>query len=400
MNRMMISRRDLLRAMGVGALGVTSSGLLAACASGGNGAGEGGEAGSAGGTLTMADPGVGDPEDWSRFTDETGWDVNLVAIGNAPAEVVNVLQGGAQHDLVSVVGGMQKPLVENDLIRPVDTSRIPNWQDSTYITQFLQEGQAGFEFISHEGQVYGFPFILQGDSFAYLPQHTGDLDSYGAFFDEKWRGYVALEDNFTTTGQKTALYLKASGQAEIEDPADMTPEEITTVVDFLIEQKRAGQFRTIWSSFEEAVNLLTSEEVYVMDCWEPMVIAARDQGTDVIYAAPKEGYLLWALVAYIVNHNAEDEARESAVYDLINFLGSPWYGAQVSLLRGYMTNEEAIAFAAESDDFSEDEAQRVKEIHDGVRAKFEAGGTWQSRWPTHVAEYEKQWARFNAAPAG
>ena len=58
----------------------------------------------------------------------------------------------------------------------------------------------------------------------------------------------------------------------------MTPAEIKTVVDFLIEKKKAGQFRVIWSSFEQSVNLLTSREVYVMDCWEPMVFVAKKKG--------------------------------------------------------------------------------------------------------------------------
>jgi putative spermidine/putrescine transport system substrate-binding protein len=56
----------------------------------------------------------------------------------------------------------------------------------------------------------------------------------------------------------------------------MTPEEVKTVIDFLIERKRAGQFRVIWSSFEQAVDLLTSKEVHVLDGWEPIVFAARD----------------------------------------------------------------------------------------------------------------------------
>ena len=87
----------------------------------------------------------------------------------------------------------------------------------------------------------------------------------------KWKGYVALEDNYTTAGQKTALYLKKSNLASIANPDDMTPAEIKTVVDFLIDKKKEGQFRTLWSSFEQAVNLLVSKEVKVLDCWEPMV---------------------------------------------------------------------------------------------------------------------------------
>src|SRR5205807_1913874 len=76
------------------------------------------------GTVTFADVGVGDPcGDWSKFSGPTGWDVKLVAIGNAPSTVLNVLiaGGGAQiYDIVNIVGGMQKPLVENNLIEAID----------------------------------------------------------------------------------------------------------------------------------------------------------------------------------------------------------------------------------------------------------------------------------------
>jgi hypothetical protein len=32
-----------------------------------------------------------------------------------------------------------------------------------------------------------------------------------------------------------------------------------------------------------------------------------------------------------------------------------------------------------------------------VKRKFELGGTWQNRWPTHVDVYEEEWQRFKAA---
>lgn len=355
----------------------------------------------AGGTVNFADIGVGDPGDWSKFTDTTGWDVNLVAIGNAPSAILNVLiaGGGRQtYDVINIVGGMQKPLVEVDLIDKIDTSRLPNWEKNTYISQYLAQGTPGFDFIGYDGTVYGVPTILQGDSFAYLPDITGPLDSYGALFDPQFKGYVALEDNFTTTGQKTALYLKKSGMASIEDPANMTPSELKTVIDFLIEKKKEGQFRVIWTGFEQAVNLLTSKEVYVMDAWEPMVFVARDQGTNAEYARPKEGFLLWAMTAYIVNNPDRSEERTQAAYDFLNFLLGPWYGAQITLTRGYMTNPGSVVYAAtHGDDFSADEAKKIADIDANVKSKFELGGTWQNRWPTHIRQYESEWARFKAA---
>ena len=389
-----VSRREFLKRATVGGAGLAVASGLSAERSRAFAASKG--------AVTFADVGVGDPGgDWSKFSGPTGWDVKLVAIGNAPSGILNVLiaGGGTQiYDIVNVVGGMQKPLVESNLIEPLDTARLPNWAKDTYIRDFLAPGKPGFEFIGYKGKVYGGPTILQGDSFAYLPEKTGPLDSYGAMFDPKWKGFVALEDNFTTTGQKTALYLQKGKLASIRDPANMTPSEIKTVIDFLIEKKKAGQFRVIWSSFEQAVNLLTSREVYVMDAWEPMVFAAKKKGVNAVYAAPKEGYLLWAMAAYVVRNPKRSKEQEQAAYALLDFMLGGWYGAKITLTRGYMTNPAAVTYAkANPKDFSSNEAEEIAAIDANVKRKFQAGGTWQNRWPTHVETYEAEWARFKAA---
>jgi putative spermidine/putrescine transport system substrate-binding protein len=357
---------------------------------------------AADGKINFGDIGVGDPGgDWSKYTAISGWNVNLVAFGNAPSAILNVLiagGGAGTYDVINIVGGMQKPLVENDLIEVIDTASLSNWAKDSYIKRFLAPGTPGFDFIGYDKKIYGVPTVLQGDSFAYLPEKTGNLDSYGALFDPKWKGFVALEDNYTTAGQKTALYLKHSGKAKIGDPANMTPDEIKTVVDFLIEQKKQGQFRVIWSSFEQAVNLLVSKEVYVMDCWEPMVFVAKSKGVDAVYADPTEGYLLWAMAAYIVKNKNRPPAREKAALQLLDFMLGPWYGAKITALRGYMTNPESTAYAKEHGaEFSAEQAKKIADIDANVKRKFEKGGTWQNRWPTQVELYEKEWARFKAA---
>ena len=193
-----IDRRILLKsaALGIGVLALRPGAAFAA-----------------GQTVTLADIGVGDPNgDWSGYTNPTGNKVNVVSIGNGPSAVLNQLiaGGGRQtYDIINIVGGMQKPLVENKLILPLDVSRLKNWQNNEYIASYFKSGSKGFDFIGYEGKVYGVPTVLQGDSFAYLPEKTGgDLNSYGALFDPKFRGYVAIEDNYTTAGQKAALYLK------------------------------------------------------------------------------------------------------------------------------------------------------------------------------------------------
>src|SRR5436853_95851 len=143
----------------------------------------------------------------------------------------------------------------------------------------------------------------------------------------------------------------------------MTPADIKTVIDFLIAKKKAGQFRVIWSSFEQSVNLLTSREVYVMDCWEPMVFVAKKKGVSAVYAAPKEGYLLWAMAAYIVRTPKRSKEQEKAAYELLDFMLGGWYGAKITLSRGYMTNPAAVAYAKSNPgEFGPAEAQEIAAI--------------------------------------
>jgi hypothetical protein len=219
-----------------------------------------------------------------------------------------------------------------------------------------------------------------------------------ALFDPKWKGYVALEDNYTTAGQKTALYLKQAKLADIANPDDMTADEVKTVINFLIGQKKKGQFRVIWSSFQQAVDLIVNKEVYVIDCWEPMVFVARSKGVDAVYADPKEGYLLWAMAAYLTKNPNRSLETTKAAYQLLDFMLGGWYGAKITVLRGYMTNTDAPTYAKDHpDEFRAGDAQKVADITANVRRKFAQGGTWQNRWPTQVDVYESEWARFKAA---
>ena len=395
----MIDSPGLTRRRFLGNAGLAAASLIvlpefiAACGTGSGGS-------SAKGTLNFADIGVGDPGSWKPFTSASGWRVNVISMGNNPAQVLNVLISGgglSTYDIANTVGGYQQPLVTKNLIKQVDTSRIPNWASDSFINQFLAPGSRGFDFIGYQNKTYGVPTVLQGDSFAFFKDKTGTLDSYGALFDPHFKGYTALEDNYTTSGQKTALYLKASGRADIKDPADMTPAEIKTVVDFLIEKKKAGQFRTLWSSFQDAVDLMTRQDVLVIDCWEPMVFTVQPKGLNWVYATPKEGFLLWAMAGYIVN-NPKRAGDEAAIYDLFNFMLGGWYGAKITLLRGYMTNPQAPVYAkAHPEEFSAAEAQKIEAITANVQTKFTQGGTWQARWPTHVDVYESEWTRFKAA---
>ena len=62
------------------------------------------------------------------------------------------------------------------------------------------------------------------------------------------------------------------------DKGNMTKAEIDKTIAFLIEAKKAGQFRAFWKTFDESVNLMASGEVVIQSMWSPAVAAVRAQG--------------------------------------------------------------------------------------------------------------------------
>ena len=281
---------------------------------------------------------------------------------------------------------MQKPLVDNDLIEQIDTSRLPNWAKDSNIEEFLGKGKPGFKFIGYQDKVYGVPTVLQGDSFAYLPEKTGKLNSYAALFDPKWKGYVALEDNYTTAGQKTALYLKTrqSRQDRQSRRHDRRGVQDRHRLPHRPEEARASSASS-GTVFQQAVDLIVNKEVYVIDCWEPMVFVAKSKGVDAVYADPKEGYLLWAMAAYLAkNPEPHAPSRPKAAYQLLDFMLGGWYGAKITTLRGYMTNTDAPDYA-KAHRRSSSRPTRPRRWPTSPRtsaANSRQGGTWQNRWPT------------------
>ena len=106
---------------------------------------------------------------------------------------------------------------------------------------------------------------------------------------------------------------------------------------------------------------------------------------------------LWAMAAYLIKNPKRSEEKTKAASELLDFMLGPWYGAKITLLRGYMTNPQAVPYAkSHPEEFPAAQAEKIAAIDEGVKSKFELGGTWQNRWPTHVEAYEDQWARFKA----
>ena len=190
--------------------------------------------------------------------------------------------GGNQEDILS-----QKKIIET-----IDVSLIKNWKN--IIPEYKKSGNYNDTIRNDKGDVVGIPYLSNADSMAYNKAKIGaDINSWEALFDSQFKGYSSLQNSLGPTITTTAIYLKQSSKQDIKNPSNLTKGEIRDVCQFLINMKKRGQFKKLWDSFDDGVNLLVNEDVLVSSCWEPIAIFAKRNGIDIKYGIMKEGHLTW-----------------------------------------------------------------------------------------------------------
>ena len=249
-----------------------------------------------------------------------------------------------------------------------------------------------------EGQNWGVPIYMNADTFGYFP---ADLDeprppdpvSWGLIFDsEKTMGRVSIDDNYFSLSW-AAGYMKAAGLADIKDSANMTASEVETVADYMIERKKAGQFRNLWNTYDDQISNFVNGEVLAMRCWEPAVKDARGQGLDVVYAVTDEFYIKWMQAAFIPSQ-AEDRNLDE-IYTAIDWLLDGGYAATLTPLRGYVTSRPDLGLEyAKEMNLGDDVVASMEENLFKIEVKFAQPEFWFSGVPDTLAEHERHMARF------
>src|SRR5262249_14882525 len=155
-----------------------------------------------------------------------------------------------------------------------------------------------------------------------------------------------------------AMYLKESEKKPIKNPGNLTLDELGLVMEFLIQKKKDGQFRTFWNGWEQGVQLVANEEVYAMTGWEPIVYEGRKRGLNVLYASPKEGYEGWANNTVLLKGGV-DRGLSDTAHAFANWLLDGFYGCHLGKLRGYMVpSDRNLAYAtAHPDEFKPDDVK-------------------------------------------
>lgn len=246
-------------------------------------------------------------------------------------------------------------------IQPIDRTRIEAWDDVNALTKTgrltpaaqIGAGDAPYRLLyvqpdarlgSNETNLISFlPYVHNVDSFGYnadaIAEGTAyETESWGWLFDSQHRGKVALVNAPTIGLFDAALAASASGRLSFNDIGSLTRSELDALFDLLIELKRDGHFRGVWSSVPQSVDLMQRGEVVVESMFSPAVASLNGQGTRCVYAAPREGYRAWHGVMCL--SSAASGSTRDAAYEYMNWWLSGWPGAFIARQGYYISTPE------------------------------------------------------------
>jgi putative spermidine/putrescine transport system substrate-binding protein len=175
------------------------------------------------------------------------------------------------------------------------------------------------------------PTIYNADTLGIRPDLVGGRDkvtSWKDLLDPKYKGKTALVDYAPVGIMDVAMALEARGDLKYGDKGNMTKTEIDKTIKVMIDLKKAGHFRSFWSTFDQSVNLMASGEVVVQSMWSPAVTAVRSRGIDCYYVPLKEGYRGWTVGLAPMKHLSG--LKLDCAYQYMNWFNSGWQGGFIA----------------------------------------------------------------------
>jgi spermidine/putrescine-binding protein len=299
------------------------------------------------GTLNLLTwEGYADPSFIKPFEAATGCKVTATFVGSNDDYAPKLLAGGGVYDLITPTVDTTMPLILNDLVEPLDLSRIPRFSEVFEIYQ-TNEG------IIHEGETYGVPWVWGANPMMYVvDKFETPPTTIAELLTPEMEGRLSFWDD------KTTVYLGARLMGHrAEEVFDLTDEELLEVREKLIEIK--PNVRKYWASAGELVNLYASGEVWASNTWGGYQIALlAEEGIEAREFIPEEGVDGWMDVWQIV----KGTENLDCAYEFLNMtLAEEGQCGQVAVngyaptnpvaVRECLTEEQRVAMNFDSDEF-------------------------------------------------
>ncbi|HEY5905939.1 MAG TPA: extracellular solute-binding protein, partial [Actinomycetota bacterium] len=274
---------------------------------------------------------------WGQYAKATGDTPEFALFENEDSAYTKVV-AGARYDVAHPCGYRYKDWVDLEALQPWDTSLIPNF--SQLNPKLMTAGQ-------FDGEQYFVPldwgYIAP---LVNLDHVDGGDETFNVLFDERYKGKIAWVDTLN-------MMVVAAYALGIEDPWNMTDEELAEVRDFLISKK--GLVRFYWNQSFDFWRAFKTEEVWAGYSWPDTVGYADAAGMNYLYMQPTEGRISWvcgmALFADSQNYNHAHEYVDSwASKEAAEFLLAYYYYGHTNTTADLDVVPEGVRTALSLDD--------------------------------------------------
>jgi spermidine/putrescine-binding protein len=258
-------------------------------------------------------------------------DANNIVInstyGGSNNEIFSKLKasGGGQYDVVSIYHGTIVSMVENDLLQPIDTSRVENWDD-------LLDSFKGQPWQLIDGEIYSVPFTWGNTPNAYNPTYVPDgIQSWSDLAKEEYKDKVVILDEGL---QEMDIALIATGT---DISRLVTKDELARAAEWYGPVK--ANARAIVPSYGEMADTFAREEAWLSSgVWVAVIEWVAEKGVTLEWSIPEEGTYGWC-----DNYVIPAGANLDAAYAFINQMTSPEGQAELAVyLNQSMVNLKVV----------------------------------------------------------
>ncbi len=264
------------------------------------------------------------------LTEPNNITVNSTYGGNNE-EIFSKLKAGSQgqYDVISIYYGNIPDLIDNDLVQPLDLSRL-----EYYDNMYVHFKDANFN--KRDGNLYSFPFTFGESVCIYNPEFVPDgIQSWGDLAKPEYTGKVVQLDNWADLW--IGLLMTGGDISEY-----MTQAQLEEAKNWLLGIK--PQVRAISPSYGEQTDMLARKEVWLTTFgWDAQVEWAAEKGVTLKTVIPKEGVNAW-----VDNYLIPKGANLDAAYAFINQMTSPDGAAVLAQsLNQKSTNSKVVSLLPE-----------------------------------------------------
>ncbi|MCA0385349.1 MAG: spermidine/putrescine ABC transporter substrate-binding protein [Firmicutes bacterium] len=215
-----------------------------------------------------------DEDIFETFEEETGIEINYETYATNEEMYTKIKKGGTQYDIAIPSDYMIEKMIKEDLLEPIDLSKIPNYAN-------IDSRFKGLDFDPENK--YSVPYFWGTVGIIYNTDLiTEPVDSWSVLWDEKYSGMFTMVDS---QRDSIMVALKKLGYSMNTKNLD----ELEAAKQALIEQKPL----VLAYVGDNVKDMLISEEAAMAVVWSGEASAVIQEYDNFAYALPKEGSNMW-----------------------------------------------------------------------------------------------------------